>query len=416
MTDLIVEILEQNPVVEVIETADNKILVLPPEVIIQVIETAAVIVDVTDPSGSVVEISADGPPGALGPPGPEGPEGPTGDPGAQGDPGLQGDPGPVGPPGDDGLGYTNVGAWTNATFYAVNDVVDDAGSSYAATVAHTSSPADRPPDANWALMASIGDPGPTGPMGTAGNTVLSSNGSPAMGLGVDGDFYIDLLVYDIWGPKAGGAWPSPPTSLIGPPGPPGDPGVKGDDGAVGLAGDDGDDGRTVLNGSGDPTAGTGDLGDFYIDTDVHVMWGPKVLGSLWVGTDVDLKGPAGDGGRFTIGVAFSGGGADIKVGTTFSIRAEKSFRISDWWLTTEDGAPGDIQIDVWTDTFANFPPEDADSITGGNEPKLVNQEKNTDSTLAGWTVDVVSGEWIKFNVDSVNGIQQATLLLVGTKV
>jgi len=192
-------------------------------------------------------------------------------------------------------------------------------------------------------------------------------------------------------------------------------GDKGDIGVTGVSGTDGDDGNTILSGSGDPLPSTGDIGDFYIDVDADVLWGPKVLGSLWVGTDVSLVGPAGDSGRFTIGAAFFGGGIDIAVGSSFSIRAEKAFTISDWFLTTEDGSPGDIQIDVWVDDFASFPPEDSDSITGGNEPKLVNQEKNGDSTLAGWSLVVSSGDWLKFNVDSVNGIKQATILLVGSK-
>lgn len=48
------------------------------------------------------------------------------------------------------------------------------------------------------------------------NTVLSGNGAPSSGLGVDGDFYIDKSVKAIYGPKINNSWGNS-TSLIGPP-------------------------------------------------------------------------------------------------------------------------------------------------------------------------------------------------------
>lgn len=64
-----------------------------------------------------------------------------------------------------------------------------------------------------------GPPGADGADGTNGNTVRSGAGAPASGLGVDGDFFINTTpgVWNIYGPKAAGAWGAP-TSLIGPPG------------------------------------------------------------------------------------------------------------------------------------------------------------------------------------------------------
>lgn len=50
--------------------------------------------------------------------------------------------------------------------------------------------------------------GPQGPAGADGNTILNGSGAPSAGLGVDGDFYIDTDTYDIYGPKAAGAWGS----------------------------------------------------------------------------------------------------------------------------------------------------------------------------------------------------------------
>lgn len=61
-----------------------------------------------------------------------------------------------------------------------------------------------------------------------------------------------------------------------------------------LAGADGLDGKTVLSGSGAPAAELGTDGDFYIDTPVSHLYGPKTAGA-W-GAYVDLVGPEGPPG------------------------------------------------------------------------------------------------------------------------
>jgi hypothetical protein len=51
----------------------------------------------------------------------------------------------------------------------------------------------------------------------SGKVIRSGAGAPAGGLGNNGDFYIDSSAWNIYGPKAGGAWGSA-TSLVGPSG------------------------------------------------------------------------------------------------------------------------------------------------------------------------------------------------------
>ena len=50
-----------------------------------------------------------------------------------------------------------------------------------------------------------------------GGLILSGNGAPDIYIGTEGDFYIDTLSYEIYGPKILGDW-GVPVSLIGPPG------------------------------------------------------------------------------------------------------------------------------------------------------------------------------------------------------
>jgi hypothetical protein len=149
-----------------------------------------------------------------------------------------------------------------------------------------------------------GADGRDGANGVDGKTVRYGSGAPASGLGVDGDFYIDVNAHFIYGPKAAGNWPAG-VSIVGPQGQKGDPGVKGDtgaagnDGAPGQKGDPGVqgvpgvDGKTIRYGSGAPAVGLGVAGDFYIDVTANFIYGPKT--TVWP-TGVSLVGPAGQKG------------------------------------------------------------------------------------------------------------------------
>lgn len=55
---------------------------------------------------------------------------------------------------------------------------------------------------------------PTG--GGTSNTIWNGSGAPSVGIGINGDFYIDTAAHCLYGPKAGGVWPGTCTSLIGP--------------------------------------------------------------------------------------------------------------------------------------------------------------------------------------------------------
>jgi hypothetical protein len=64
---------------------------------------------------------------------------------------------------------------------------------------------------------------------------------------------------------------------------------------VGPAGANGTDGNTVLNGTGAPASSLGNDGDFYLDTQADVLYGPKA-GGAWPMTGTSLVGPAGPAG------------------------------------------------------------------------------------------------------------------------
>lgn len=119
------------------------------------------------------------------------------------------------------------------------------------------------------------------------NTLRSGAGVPGAGLGNNGDFYINTSASTIYGPKTAGAWGSP-TSIVGPTGATGGVGPTGATGATGA------DGKTVRNGSGAPSNGLGVDGDFYINTAIWSIYGPKAAG-VWP-AGVTLVGPQGPAG------------------------------------------------------------------------------------------------------------------------
>lgn len=193
-------------------------------------------------------------------------------------------------------------------------------------------------------VAAVGPPGADG--AGSSNNILNGTGAPSAGLGNDGYFYIDTSVWNIYGPKTAGAWGSA-TALIGPAGADGADGADGTNGTNGTNGSDGAagaDGKTVLSGTGAPSGGTGSDGDFYIDTAVWTIYGPK-SGSWPSGTT--LVGPAGsDGADGADGAA----GADGNDGAAGADGADGSTVLNGTAVPTTEGVDGDFYIRTsdWT--------------------------------------------------------------------
>jgi hypothetical protein len=61
---------------------------------------------------------------------------------------------------------------------------------------------------------------------------------------------------------------------------------------------------------------------------------------------------------------------------------------------------GSIKVDIWKDTYANFPPTNTDTITGANEPTIASGVKDQDVTLTSWTTTLSAGDVLRYNVDS----------------
>lgn len=72
---------------------------------------------------------------------------------------------------------------------------------------------------------------------------------------------------------------------------------------------------------------------------------------------------------------------------------------------------GSCVIDIYSDTYGNFPPTGADSITGAAPPTITTGVKSQDATLTGWTTALTGGTTLRFNVESASSLTQVTVQL-----
>jgi hypothetical protein len=131
-------------------------------------------------------------------------------------------------------GLTWRGAYSSSATYQVGDGVSYNGSTYVCVTAGTG---NLPTGSAWNLLASKGDAGPpgaTGPAGaagangatgaqgppgangTSGSTWRNGSGTPSNGLGTDGDYFLDVILGDVY-QRATGTY-SKVGNIKGPPG------------------------------------------------------------------------------------------------------------------------------------------------------------------------------------------------------
>lgn len=109
-----------------------------------------------------------------------------------------------------------------------------------------------------------------------------------------------------------------------------------------------------------------------------------------------------------------GGGSAITTGVKGFVRVPYNCTVTGWDIVADQS--GSIVIDVWYDTYANFPPTVLDSIAGSEKPTLSSAQKNQDTSLSTWTtVNLTAGSYLGFNVDSISTCTRVTVSLTVTK-
>lgn len=113
-----------------------------------------------------------------------------------------------------------------------------------------------------------------------------------------------------------------------------------------------------------------------------------------------------------IKAVFDGGGAALVVGSKIYLSVPFACTIASYRLLAN--VSGSVVIDIWKDTYANYPPVVADSITASAKPTLSSAQKTETSTLTGWTTTVSAGDVLAFNVDSATTISWVEITLTVT--
>ena len=108
-----------------------------------------------------------------------------------------------------------------------------------------------------------------------------------------------------------------------------------------------------------------------------------------------------------------GGGSVIETGIKGALEIPFACTINRVTLLADQS--GSIVIDIWKQAYADYPPENAQSITASAVPTITTAVKSQDSTLTGWTTAIAAGDCLMFNVDSITTCTWVTLSLKVTK-
>lgn len=109
----------------------------------------------------------------------------------------------------------------------------------------------------------------------------------------------------------------------------------------------------------------------------------------------------------------NGGGSAINTGVAGYLPIPFDCTITAGELEVDQ--TGSIKIDIWKDTIGNFPPTNADTITGGSELEISAGLTDYDATLSGWTTTLSKNDILGFNVDSVATVVTCIITLYVTK-
>ena len=126
------------------------------------------------------------------------------------------------------------------------------------------------------------------------------------------------------------------------------------------------------------------------------------------GTFDDARIP--DTGVVAVNYVIDGGGDTIGTGIKGDLEVPFACHVNRWTMLADQH--GSIVVDVWRDSYANFPPTDADSMSGTTNMTAISGTVAAQGNLSGWgTQGIASGDILRYNVDSCTSIKRCTLAL-----
>lgn len=134
-------------------------------------------------------------------------------------------------------------------------------------------------------------------------------------------------------------------------------------------------------------------------------------GLTMVGNTLNAAAAPGGGG-LTRGAGFSGAGYIINPALIedVSITVPTARTITSWTVLTHGGV-GSCEVDVWKTPYVGYPPTVANTICGGNYPRVVVGDKGQDLALPGWVTAVAAGDVLTFHLRSSSIFTTIAVLL-----
>lgn len=117
------------------------------------------------------------------------------------------------------------------------------------------------------------------------------------------------------------------------------------------------------------------------------------------------------------GIEIDGGGSAITTGVKRRIKIPYDCTITAdpvdghiWQIGLDQS--GSISLDLWMDSYTNYPPTNADRISGtlgSQNPRVSSAIKNGSGSTTGWTLNLVGGRYLFVDVASAATATFATL-------
>ncbi len=140
----------------------------------------------------------------------------------------------------------------------------------------------------------------------------------------------------------------------------------------------------------------------------------QIITVIYDGTNFQMVGSASPVNVLSISFIVDGGGSVISTGIKGDLEIPFDCTISEVTLLADQ--TGSIVLDIWKDTYANYPPTASESITASAKPTITTDIKSKDSTLTGWGLSISAGDTLRINVDSVSSITRCLLSLKVVKI
>ena len=109
----------------------------------------------------------------------------------------------------------------------------------------------------------------------------------------------------------------------------------------------------------------------------------------------------------TFPLIIDGGGQVIPANAEYFFHIDYAGEFQAWTGLTD--VQGSIQVDIYKETYAEYPKSVPVSICAAALPTITNAKKGQDNTLTGWTKKCVAGEVFRIKVISCETIKRFTL-------